>query len=138
MEAKKAFIMLGLNDLGYRKWEIVTENFATLIEVIQKECPDTRIVILGVLPVTSNFCRSNKIAIEKWNSFNELLKDVCDAHGVTFYSFAEQMMDKDGYLKAAYADGNYHLKEQGEDVWIRAMRVFAAAELYPDAILETP
>lgn len=134
--AKKAFIMLGLNDLAYRKWEAVEENFAQLIDVIRENCPDTQIVILGVLPVTAHFCKSNKVAIETWNSFNVELERIATEHGAAFYSFAEQMMDKDGYLLDAYADGNFHLTESGERIWIRAMRVFAARELEPDAVFE--
>ena len=137
-EAKKAFIMLGLNDIGFRKWDDVEKYFATLIEVIQTECPDTQIVIFGVLPVTEHYCKSNKIKIDHWNSFNEVLKGVCDAHEVTFLDFSEQMMNERGYLKTAYANGDFHLKEAGEDVWIRAVRAYAAALMYPEAILDIP
>lgn len=136
--AKKAFIMLGLNDIGYRKWEDVQENFVTMIEIIRAECPDTEIVIFGVLPVTEHYCKSNHIKIARWNSFNEILADICTTHEVTFLNFAEKMMNEQGYLKTAYANGDFHLKEAGEDIWIRAVRAYAASELYPDAIVDIP
>ena len=136
--AKKAFILLGTNDLGYRKWEVVEQDYAKLIETILAECPDTRIIVLGVLPVTAQFCKNNNVTIEKWNTFNDSLKAICDAHDVTFYTFAQDFMDDKGYLKTEYAEGSFHLQEKGELVWIRAMRIFAAKELYPDAIFETP
>ena len=96
------------------------------------------IVIFGILPVTEHYCKENKIKIDRWNSFNEILKEICETHEVTFLNFADQMMNERGYLKSGYANGDFHLKEAGEDVWIRAVRAFAAAKLYPDAILDLP
>ena len=47
-------------------------------------------------------------------------------------------MDGDGYLKEAYSsDGQYHLNEQGNDVWIKALREYAARQMYPDAVFDT-
>ena len=135
-EAKKAFIMLGLNDVGNRNWDNVKEYFATMIEIIQAECPDTKIVIFGILPVTEHYCKEYNLNISHWNSFNEILAGICEAHDVTFLNFADEMMDDSGYLKLEYANGDFHLKESGNDVWIRAARAFAATELYPDAILD--
>ena len=134
--AKKVFILLGTNDLGYRKWDVVEQEYAKLIDVILEKCRDTRVIVLGVLPVTAQFCKNNKVKIEKWNTFNDTLKTIAEEHGATFYSFAQDLMDQNGYLKKEYAEGSFHLQEKGELVWIRAMRIFAAQELYPDAILE--
>lgn len=137
--AKKAFIMLGLNDIGFRKWEDVEQYFRTLIAVIRSECPDTEIIIQCVLPVTEHYCKSNKIKIVHWNSFNsDVLKGLCEAQEVDFIDFADKLMNDKGYLKTAYANGDFHLKEAGEDIWIRALRAYAAAKLNPDAILDLP
>ena len=53
--AKKAFIMLGLNDLHLRRWTDVEANFETVIETLQTLCPDTEIIIEGVLPVRRTY-----------------------------------------------------------------------------------
>ena len=135
MGAKKAFILLGLNDLGYRNYSAVEENYAALIEAVQEKCPDTAIVIQAVFPVTYRFCRERGIKIERWNSFNDILKEVCADHGAEFYDFTAMFMDENGYMVPAYASGSFHMSEAGDEVWHRALRIYAAQKMYPDAEL---
>ena len=135
MGAKKAFILLGLNDIASRKWEDVEQYFITLIEVLQEKCPETEIVIQGVFPVPDKFCRERGIRIERWNSFNEILKDICEEKGVEMYEFSQLFMDRQGYMKPAYANGEFHLSAKGNEVWLRAMRLYAAQKLCPEAAL---
>ena len=136
--AKKVFIMLGLNDIGYRKWEDVEGYFKTLIDCIREAFPDVEIVIECVLPVSKNYCKTNKLQIEKWNSFNDELKRICEEKKVGFLMFAEQVMTPEGYLDPKYADGDFHLQEAGNEVWVRALRLYAAQKMYPDAIIDIP
>jgi len=133
MGAKKAFILLGLNDLGYRNWSDVEKNFAALIEAIRTKCPDTSIVIQGVFPVTYQFCRERGIKIDHWNAFNDILARVCEEHGAEFFNFGVLFMDENGYMKKIYASGSFHLSAEGDEVWQRALRLYAAHKLEPDA-----
>lgn len=136
--AKKVFILLGMNDIGCRRWEDVEESFRTLIDCIREACPDVEIIIEGILPVAKSYCRSNDVRIEKWNSFNEILADICREKNVTFLSFAEQLMDENGYLLAKYADGGYHLNPEGNALWVRTLRLYAARQMHPDAVVDIP
>ena len=136
MGAKKAFVLLGLNDLGYRKWADVEENFVDLIEVIREKCPDTELVIQAVLPVTSAFCRERGLKIENWNGFNGELRRICEERQVGFYDFTALFMDEKGYMKPGYSDGGFHLSADGAAVWLRALRLYAAQRLYPGAELQ--
>ena len=119
------FLMLGLNDLCVRDWDVVAECFATIIENIHEFCPDVHVVVLGVLPTTKKFYHREP----KWCSFNERLQTVCQMHDATYYSFAEELMDSDGYLLKQYCnDGKCHLTYAAQDLWIRAMRKYAALQ----------
>ena len=133
--AKKVFLMLGLNDLAVRKWDDVQDNFRTVIRLLQEKCPTVEtIVIMGVLPVTTKFYDRQEPA---WNTFNPLLEAVCQECGVTFLSFAEEVMDEDGYLDIGYcSDGKCHLNIEGEDIWTRCLRRYAASVAEPDAVFE--
>ena len=87
-----------------------------------------------MFPVTRDYCRTERVRIERWNSFNEILARVCDEHGATFLNFSDQLKDEDGYLPDAFSsDRRDHLSEKGEEIWVRALRLFAAQRLYPDA-----
>ena len=134
LEAKKAFILLGGNDIGFRSWDAVEGYYARLIDLIHEQCPDTEVILQGVFPVTRDYCRTERVRIERWNSFNEILARVCDEHGATFLNFSDQLKDEDGYLPDAFSsDRRDHLSEKGEEIWVRALRLFAAQRLYPDA-----
>ena len=133
--AKKVFILLGLNDLGSRRWEDVKHNYDTLIKAIQRDCPDAEIVIQGVFPVPVAFCRNRAIRIDHWNAFNQELRGVCEENGVELYDFGAMFMDKNGYMKNVYASGEFHLSEKGNQVWLRALRIYAAHKLEPEAAL---
>ena len=136
MEAKKAFIMLGLNDIGSRTWESVEGYFNKLIDTIQEKCPDTEIVMQGILPVTEQYLKNNGHTAERWNSFNEILARICEEQGVDFLDFSKEVMTESGALREDYSsDKLFHLNEDGEQVWIRALRLYAAKKMYPDAAL---
>jgi len=136
MGANKAFIMLGVNDIGGRRWENVEQSFAQLIDTIHEECPQVEVVLFGVLPVSRSYCLEHKLDIAKWNSFNPILEGICRNHGAEFVSFADQVMTPEGYLDKALSDGQFHLNTAGEDLWIQFMRRYAAKKLYPDAVFE--
>ena len=106
-----------------------------MIEAIQQKCPDASIIIQGVFPVTYRFCRERGIKIDHWNAFNDVLRQVCEAHGVEFFDFGSMFMDENGYMETVYASGSFHLSEAGDQVWHRALRIYAAQKMCPDAEL---
>jgi len=133
-EAKRVFIMLGVNDIDSRAWDTVEEYFAQLIDVIHEKCPDTEVVIEGILPITEQYCRTRKQKIDRWNSFNDILAGICEAHGAAFLNFSADLMDAQGYLPTSLSsDKQYHLNPEGESIWVRALRLYAAQQLHPDA-----
>lgn len=134
---RKVFILLGVNDIGFRQWSKVEEYFATMIDTVHEQCPDTEVIILGVLPITEKYCKEERVTIERWNSFNAILEGICAEHGAAFLNFADRMMDENGYLpRELTSDGAYHLSKAGFDIWIRAVRIFAAERMEPDAAIQ--
>jgi Lysophospholipase L1 and related esterases len=137
--AKKVFLLLGVNELVWCKWEDELAAFEKIFGLIRSVEPDAEIVVQAVLPVTSAYSKKQRIKIDKWNSFNIELQALCERNEVTFFSFAEQVMDENGYLARSLSnDGAYHLNEKGNDIWINALRKYAAAQTYPDAIFVSP
>ena len=97
-----------------------------MIDAIQQKCKGTEIVVQGVLPVSEEFCRQRHVSVEDWNGFNLLLEQLCVDKGVRYFSFAEQMMDENGYLSADLtSDGMCHINTEGTAIWVKALRRFA-------------
>lgn len=136
--ARKVILLLGVNELEWCRWDDETAAFQKLIELIRSVEPDAEIVIHAVLPITERYCKRNKLDIGKWNSYNDVLQTLCEENGVTFLSFAEQLMDENGYLDEAFSsDRQYHLNGAGNDIWIHTLRAYAARQTYPNAVFET-
>ncbi len=137
--AKKVFLLFGSNELIWCKWEDELAAFEKIFGLIRSVDPDAEIVVQAVLPITAAYCKKERIQIDKWNSFNIELRALCERNDVAFLSFAEQVMDENGYLpKSLSNDGEYHLNEKGNEIWIAALRKYAAARIYPDAIFVSP
>lgn len=129
MGAKRVFVMLGVNDQAGKYPDATLQYFETMIDAIQNNCEGAEIIIQGILPVSEKFCQERQVNIEDWNGFNPLLEQLCAQKGVCYFSFAEQLMDENGYLAANFtADGMYHLNTEGTAVWVRELRRFAAEQ----------
>ena len=135
-EAKKVFLMLGANDIGHRDWDKVRADYCTMIERIQTDCPGVEIIVQGINPGTKAFCSNRNLEIAHWNSFNEILMEIAEKYDLGYYSFAEELMDEEGYLCPEYANGDLHLSAAGNEIWLRAARAYAARQLDPDAVLD--
>ena len=129
MGAGRVFIMLGVNDYAGKYPDATLAYFDTLIDAIQEKCEGIEIVIQSVTPVTKRFCQERQITIEEWNGFNVLLEQLCEEKGVQFLSFAELLMDAEGYLADDMTgDGMFHLTPAANALWIHALRLFAAEQ----------
>lgn len=129
MGVGQVFIMLGVNDYAGKYPDATLAYFDTLIDAIQEKCEGIEIVIQSVTPVTKRFCQERQITIEEWNGFNVLLEQLCEEKGVQFLSFAELLMDAEGYLADDMTgDGMFHLTPAANALWIHALRQFAAEQ----------
>lgn len=134
MEAKRVFILFGVNDFACRYPEETLGYYAELLDKLAEQCPNVEVVIHGVLPVTRDFCKKRKVAIEDWNAFNPLLEQFCQERGVLYFSFAERLMDENGYLSSTLSGDNmFHLNADANAVWVHALRLFAMSRLEPGA-----
>lgn len=131
---ERVFMMFGLNDLAVRDWDEVLGYFAKIIDAILEKNPDVELIVEGVLPVRPAFYDKEP----KWCDFNIGLEKLCGEKGVGYVSFAEELMDENGYLRAELAEGKAHLNIAGEDVWARFLRRYAAQCLLGNVTFETP
>ena len=135
-EAKKAFVLFGLNDLAIQDWQVVRDNFAKIINLIHENCPDVQVIITGVFPVRKTFYDKDE---PDWNSFNVGLEQVCAEHGAEFFDFSDRLKDTDGQLAVDLCgDGKCHLNIAGEEIWVRELRKYAVRQTHTNFVFETP
>lgn len=123
--AKKAFFMLGTNDIGAYGIEKTMDNWNTMIARIRELVPDIEIYIQSMTPVWTG---GEKGGLNNPNAdqFNEELKVFALDNNCTYVDIASYMKDATGGMAQKYCSDEYvHLTELGAQVWIKVLKSFA-------------
>lgn len=126
MGAKRVFIMLGLNDIGFGI-NFTMKNWDTLINNIRSKCPDIEIYIQSGTPV---WIGGEKAGVnnENMDKYNVRLEQFCQDNGCYFVNVAEVMKDDQGGLKTEYTSDKYvHLNYTGIRAWIAYLKAYVTA-----------
>lgn len=122
---KKAFIMLGQNDLRQFSVEENLANYATLIERIREQSPDLEIYIQTCTPEWRKNGGNNS-QNEKIYEFNEQLKTFCEENNMYLIDVAPYIIDHTGMMSQEYMNNDeIHLNEAGCLEWMRVLRAYA-------------
>lgn len=97
----RVYIMLGMNEISYRKPSAMISDYRKIIKDIQKKSPDTDIVLLPVSPVSHSKARQ----FSQIGSFNRQVKKLAKTSGVKYCDYTSVLKDKKGYLKYNGGDG---------------------------------
>ena len=123
--AKKAFFMLGTNDVGAYGIEKTLANWDTMITRIREKVPDIEIYIQSMTPVWTGGEKgglNNPTA----DAFNEELKIFAERNDCIYVDIASYMKDATGGMAQKYCSDEYvHLTELGAKVWIQVLKAFA-------------
>lgn len=106
----RAYIMLGVNEIHYRRASLMIDEYKKLINNIKKESPDTDIVLCAVAPVTRAECAKHT-GMRQIPIFNKKLKKLAKSVHANYLDYTAFLKDSGGYLKTQYAAGDgYHWK----------------------------
>lgn len=119
VQPELAVLMIGTNNLGYSA-EDVAKGIRAVLDRIRKKSPDTKILLLGILPRGRTFpkdIRKNPIA-----RINAVLKTFADGKKVLFMDIGRLFLADDGETvrQDLFFDG-LHPNEAGNAVWAKAM-----------------
>lgn len=121
-DAKKVYIMLGLNDMVPYGIDKAVENMSTLIQRIKTSSPNAIIILQSATPIAKGgegVKLTNKALVE----YNQKLLLLCEKESYFFIDIASEMKDENGYLKSNYASDSYvHFTDTACDVWINYLR----------------
>jgi len=125
MEARKAFILLGLNDQAGSRLDQEMLMYTRLIERARDKNPGVELIILSLTPITRG-AQTKALNQKNFDAFNQRLESLCETLGVLFLDVATPLKDEDGFLSKAYAqDGRVHLSQEGMAVFVKALYAFA-------------
>lgn len=91
-------ITLGVNGIASMGEDYFKSEYISLVETIQANSPNTKIIINSMYPVTATYDTSSGISNEKIDTGNTWLRDIAESTGTRFLNSASALKDESGYL----------------------------------------
>lgn len=129
MNAKKAFICFGLNDIGIYGVDGTVENFEELLNRIYKKNPNIDLYIISAMYMYKG---SEKPKLNNANilMLNIELAEFCNSNEIPFINIAGELIDENGFVPDKYSSDEYvHQTYAAYEVWAEVLRSVAAREL---------
>lgn len=115
-QPKQLFLMIGVNDLLFHDPTYTLANYQKIVERIQKEAPETELILQNVLPV-NNDVRNIRIENSAINKVNEGITQIADNQGLKLLDIAALFTDNKGNLAEKYTDDGIHINGIAYFVW---------------------
>lgn len=118
------YLHMGICDINQDNVNKFIENYKKAINYIEKESPDTEIVIMSLVPQTKEYLSwiplRNNVKI---NKFNYYIAKMCQEEGIKFLDIAPFVKNKNGQANVnLFMDDGYHLNSVGMNKVIDIIR----------------
>ena len=129
MECGKIFVMLGVNELGWKGTEIFRNQSALLIQRLQEDHPDAEIVIQSILPVSAEIDEEGRyVNNQRINDYNQVWLELAEEFGVSYMNVAESVVNEEGQLPKDLCYDGVHLNKAGCRQWLEYLRTHAVGD----------
>lgn len=122
----KVFIMLGINELGYKDLEAFKQAYSDLVAMVREIQPDADIYLQLQPPVNEAVAKkkgmSENITNERIDIFNAIITEVAEEHETALVNVWESLVDEEGSLPADITSDGVHMKRDGYVVWYDYLR----------------
>lgn len=128
--AKKAYLMLGMNDIGLYGVDASIENLDRLVDKIREESPDIQIIVQSVTPILAERQRRT---LNNANIllYNEKLRAMCEEKGYAFVDVASVFRSGSDALLPQYCSDadttGIHLSDAACEPWVEFLRTHPVA-----------
>lgn len=127
-DAKKAFIMLGANDIGYFGIDATMEKWAEFIGNIQEKRPDLQIILQSQTPMWTE-ANQNLLNNDNIDIYNQRLREFAEANNCEFLDIAPYFKDATNGLAQTYVSDLYvHINPVGTETWAKVLKAYAAEQ----------
>lgn len=116
----KLFLLIGINDIARNiPNEVILRNYVKLIDSVQIQSPNTKILIQTILPTNNVFTqfKNHQNKTEQIAEVNNSLKIICQQRGLQLVDLFTAMSDADGKLDKRYTNDGLHLNGAGYQRW---------------------
>ena len=120
----KAYIMLGMNELGWAYQQPYIDGYSKIIDTIREANPEAIIYVQSILPVTEvKSAEDEYINNPRINEYNARLRAMCEEKDVTYLNVAEALMDEEtGALPAEASLDGVHMQKEYCQIWYEYLK----------------
>lgn len=132
LKPAKVYIMLGLNELGWKSADIFIEKYAAIIDAALAANQDCLVYVQSILPVSAakdaggTWCNNANV-----NERNERLKELAEEKGVYYLDVASAFRGEDGCLPAGDTPDGIHLTPGLCVSWLDYLKTHTVTEETP-------
>lgn len=126
--AKKVFIMLGTNDIGYYGIDETMDRWVLFVEKIRELSPDMEIYIQSLTPMWTE-SQQKLLNNEYIDLYNQRLEAFANDNDCHFVNIAPYFKDSTNGLAQKYSGDRYvHMCEEGVSAWVTVLKAYAAEQ----------
>ena len=113
------YIMLGVNELGWRYSNIFIDKYGELIDLIRQINPNCEILVQSIIPLTKTKSDNDDIyKNEKVKKYNDLLKEMAKEKNVKYIDVASVLSNNNGDLPEEASSDGVHLNKEYCIKWL--------------------
>lgn len=119
----KIYVMLGVNELGWAKVEIFSDQFTKVVERLRTDHPEAAIIIQSILPVSAKQdAKKTYVNNSRITAYNEALLTLAEELDCEYLNVAEAVTGEDGCLKTELTWDGVHLNIKGCKLWLEYLK----------------
>ena len=129
----KIYLMLGVNELGWRGTDIFRGHAENLIRRLKADHPDAELVIQSLLPVsTEQDAKGSYVNNQRILAYNQVWRELAEENSCAYVDVAEALTGEDGCLPEELSFDGVHLNRAGCRLWLDYLRTHSVAGKAPE------
>lgn len=118
IKPKVIVLMIGTNNLYMYSVDEICEGVYTILEELQNRQPQSKILLLGILPRVKSPDAGVRTKIKQ---INKQLAQMADGTDIRFLDFGPALLEPDGSISEEIMPDFLHLSESGYNIWFDEM-----------------
>ncbi len=111
---KLTVLLIGTNNQGRNTAEEVAVGVTAVVKKLRANCPETKILLLGIFPSTGT-------ALEKTKAINAIVAKLDDGKTIQYLDAGAKFLDADGKIQPGILSDAVHLQRKGYEIWAETM-----------------
>ena len=129
IKPKVIVLMIGTNNLYMYSVDEICEGIYTILEELHSWQPQSKILLLGILPRAQSPDAGVRTKIKQ---INGQLAQMADGTDIRFLDFGSELLEPDGSISEGIMPDFLHLSESGYNIWFDEMSPVLIEMLDPD------